>query len=219
MAHGVEEILIKRRFKTESEREYAWNNCTIAEEIIDKAYKNLQIMGETKSIDELKKEISGYATYDDSETFAECLARKSNDEKTLIYQEIDYNKDVRRKMMITSREAVWRPYIISHTELGEPIWKEDTPDWIKQALWLFQHKMHHDEFFDLIEAHGVYDNDENKERVWRDYVQGWEDVRKPIWKENTPDWIKEAYSLSKQKDQTAFYALLEAHGVYDDEKE
>ena len=27
--------------------------------------------------------------------------------------------------MITSREAVWRHYIISHTELGEPIWKED----------------------------------------------------------------------------------------------
>lgn len=115
--------------------------------------------------------------------------------------------------MITSREAVWRHYIISHTELGEPIWKENTPDWIKQALWLYNHRLHREEFFDLIEAHGVYDNDENKERVWRDYVQGWEDVRKPIWKENTPDWIKEAYSLSKQKDQAAFYALLEAHGV------
>lgn len=86
MGHAVEEILIKQCFKTESEREYAWNDCTIAEEIVNKAYKNLQAMGETKSLDDLKKDISGYATYDDSETFAECLARMSNDKKTLIYQ-------------------------------------------------------------------------------------------------------------------------------------
>ena len=86
MAHGVEEILIKRRFKTESEREYAWDNCTIAEEIVKKAYRNLQAMGETKELDDLKKEISGYANDNFPDGLAECLARKSNDKKSLIYQ-------------------------------------------------------------------------------------------------------------------------------------
>ena len=86
MGHAVEEILIKQRFKTESEREYAWNNCTIAEEIVKKAYRNLQAMGETKELDDLKKEISGYANDNFSDGLAECLARKSNDKKSLIYQ-------------------------------------------------------------------------------------------------------------------------------------
>ncbi len=115
-------------------------------------------------------------------------------------------------MLIKSKEAVWRDYIVKRDEWSVPTFSENTPDWIKEAHFLFTHKQY-DKFFDLIEAHGVYDDDENKERVWRDYVQSWEDVRKPIWKENTPDWIKEAYYLSKQKDQAAFYALLEAHGV------
>lgn len=86
MAHAVEEILIKRRFKTETERDKAWGDCTVAEEILQKAYQNLRALGETKSLDELRNEISGYATDDASEGFAECFARKSNDKKTLIYQ-------------------------------------------------------------------------------------------------------------------------------------
>lgn len=86
MAHAVEEILIKRRFKTETERDKAWGDCTVAEEILQKAYQNLRALGETKSLDELRNEISGYATNDASEGFAECFARKSNDKKTLIYQ-------------------------------------------------------------------------------------------------------------------------------------
>ena len=86
MAHGVEEILIRKRYKTEIEREKAWSDCTIAEEIVKKAYRNLQAMGETKELDDLKKEISGYANDNFSDGLAECLARKSNDKKSLIYQ-------------------------------------------------------------------------------------------------------------------------------------
>ena len=85
-AHGIEEILIRKRYKTEKECIEAWDNCTVSKEIMEKAYKTLKEMGETKSLDELKKEISEYASYDDSESLAECLARKSGDEKTLIYQ-------------------------------------------------------------------------------------------------------------------------------------
>lgn len=70
-----------------------------------------------------------------------------------------YNRDVRRKEMITSREAVWRPYVQEWEAVGKPIWKENTPDWIKQALWLYNHRLHHEEFFALLEAHGVYDDE------------------------------------------------------------
>lgn len=86
LVHSVEEILIRKRYKTEIEREKAWGDCTIAEEIVNKAYKNLQAMGETKTCEELLLKISGYANDNPSDSLAECLARKSNDKKTLIYQ-------------------------------------------------------------------------------------------------------------------------------------
>lgn len=61
-------------------------------------------------------------------------------------------------MLLRPKEIVWGNYLIEMKN-STPIWKEDTPDWIKQALYLFQHKMHHKEFFALLEAHGVYDDE------------------------------------------------------------
>lgn len=73
-----------------------------------------------------------------------------------------YNRYVKEKiMLLRPKEIVWSSYVQDWEDVGKPIWKENTPDWIKQALYLFQHKMHHEEFFALLEAHGVYDDEKN----------------------------------------------------------
>ncbi|MBR4630214.1 MAG: hypothetical protein IKO57_07210 [Treponema sp.] len=56
--------------------------------------------------------------------------------------------------MITSKEAVWLPYIVDWKDVGIPIWKENTHDWIKEALYLFQHKKT-EKFIKLLEEHGI----------------------------------------------------------------
>ena len=63
-------------------------------------------------------------------------------------------------MLITSKEAVWRNYIIEMKD-SAPVWKKETPDWIKEAFYFFSHKMHHEEFFALLEAHGVISSDKS----------------------------------------------------------
>lgn len=55
--------------------------------------------------------------------------------------------------MITTKEAVWLPYIVEIKNCI-PTYKENTPDWIKEAHYLFQHKKT-EKFFDLLEEHGI----------------------------------------------------------------
>lgn len=59
--------------------------------------------------------------------------------------------------MITSKEAVWLPYIVEIKNFV-PTYKENTPDWIKEAHYLYRHKQQ-EKFFDLLEAHGVIESE------------------------------------------------------------
>lgn len=62
--------------------------------------------------------------------------------------------------MITSREAVWRNYIIGWKDVGCPIYAKTTPTWIKEAFELHKHKQD-EKLFGLLEAHGVISSDKS----------------------------------------------------------
>lgn len=60
--------------------------------------------------------------------------------------------------MITSREAVWLKYVVSRNERLEPTYKENTPEWIKEAHYLYNHKQT-EKFFNLLEEHGIIEKE------------------------------------------------------------
>ncbi|MBR1616160.1 MAG: hypothetical protein IJ673_11900 [Treponema sp.] len=61
-------------------------------------------------------------------------------------------------MLITSKERVWKDYIISYTDFGNPILSKNTPEWIKKAHYFYTHKKQ-DDFYALLKEHEIIDYD------------------------------------------------------------
>lgn len=63
-------------------------------------------------------------------------------------------------MLLIDELRVWPPYILKYESIDEEgfksriIWKENTPDWIKNAKDLAEHKQYED-LIKLAEANGI----------------------------------------------------------------
>ena len=77
-AHALEFVFLNRNvnYKNTLQKENAWNNCNEAEKIILEAFNNLRAKGiiKGKKLNDLIKDISGYASINNSEALAEAFS-------------------------------------------------------------------------------------------------------------------------------------------------
>lgn len=77
-AHVLEFVFLNRNvnYKNTLQKENAWNNCNEAEKIVLEAFNNLRAKGiiKGKKINDLIKDISGYASINNSEALAEAFS-------------------------------------------------------------------------------------------------------------------------------------------------
>lgn len=77
-AHVLEFVFLNRNvsYKNTLQKENAWNNCNEAEKIVLEAFNNLRAKGiiKGKKLNDLIKDISGYASINNSEALAEAFS-------------------------------------------------------------------------------------------------------------------------------------------------